>query len=212
MLKALTALMLLAPGTPMLFQGQEFAASSPFLFFADHKPELAKTVRKGRLEFLEQWRSLRVPEMQSCLDDPSAPATFERSKLDHSELERHRQLYALHRDLLQLRREDLVISRQGEDGVDGAVLSTNCFIVRFFSRDYRSDRLLVVNLETDLELNPAPEPLLAPPQGTEWRKLWSSDDPKYGGCGTPALDTHENWKIPGQAAVVLYPASVKKRA
>ena len=53
--RALTALTLLMPGTPMLFQGQEFAASSPFLFFADHVPELAALVREGRSTFLHQF-------------------------------------------------------------------------------------------------------------------------------------------------------------
>ena len=208
MLKALTALMLIAPGTPLLFQGQEFAASSPFLFFADHKPELAEKVRLGRVEFLEQWRSLKLPDMKECFDDPSALRTFERSKLDHSEVQKHFQMYDLHRDLLRLRREDPVISRQGADGVDGAVLSPGCFLLRFFSSDYRGDRLLLVNLGADLELNPAPEPLLAPPEHTEWAKLWSSDDPQYGGCGTAALDTEQSWKIPGQAAVVLHPQPI----
>jgi maltooligosyltrehalose trehalohydrolase len=208
MLKALTALMLLAPGTPMLFQGQEFAASSPFLFFADHKPELAAKVRRGRRKFLEQWRSLTMPEMKACLDDPSAFSIFERSKLNHSEANSHGQIYALHRDLLRLRREDPVISRQGEDGIDGAVLSSACFVIRFFSPAYDRDRLLVVNLGIELELNPAPEPLLGPPLQTRWTELWSSDDPQYGGCGTAPLDSDENWRIPGQAAVVMHPIAV----
>lgn len=209
MLKAMTTLVLLGPGTPMLFQGQEFAASTPFLFFADHERELAEKVRKGRIEFLEQWRPLKMPEMKQCFEDPSAPATFERSKLKYCEVEQHPEIYALHRDLLRLRREDLVISRQGEDGIDGAVLSANCFVVRFFSPDYKRDRLLVVNLGIALDLNPSPEPLLAPPLHSRWAKLWSSEDPIYGGCGTAALDSEENWQIPGQAAVVLHPEPVK---
>jgi len=57
----------------------------------------------------------------------------------------------------------------------------------------------------DLELNPAPEPLLAAPWGKRWSELWSSDDVRYGGCGTAPLDSAENWKIPGRAAVVLHP-------
>src|ERR1043165_7567770 len=52
--RALTALLLLAPQTPMLFQGQECAASAPFLYFADHKPEVARSVAKGRRDFLQQ--------------------------------------------------------------------------------------------------------------------------------------------------------------
>src|SRR6185437_14287834 len=73
--KAITALLLLAPGTPMLFQGQEFAASTPFLFFADQKKELAALVKDGRREFLAQWRSLDRPDL--AIADPANPATFE---------------------------------------------------------------------------------------------------------------------------------------
>jgi len=210
MFKAVVALSLLAPGTPMIFQGQEFGASSPFLFFADHEPELGKLIRNGRVEFLEQWRSLRLPEMRKCLDDPSALATFERSQLNHDEVQNHAETYAVHRDLLRLRREDPVISRQGAGGIDGAVLSSSCFVVRFFTKDFQQDRLLIVNLGADLELNPAPEPLLGPLEGTQWTVLWSSDNPQYGGCGTAPLDSDDNWKIPGQAAVVLYPVPAEE--
>jgi len=69
----MTALMLLAPGTPMLFQGQEFASSSPFYYFADHKPDLAKLVGEGRAKFLAQFRSLATSEMLPCLTDPANP-------------------------------------------------------------------------------------------------------------------------------------------
>jgi maltooligosyltrehalose trehalohydrolase len=208
--KAITATTLLGPATPMLFQGEEFGASSPFLFFADHKPEVAEKVRKGRVEFLEQWRSLRMPEMQSCMTNPSSEETFRKSKLDFSEVAKHHETYRLHVDLLRLRREDPVISRQGADGIDGAVLSKSAFLVRFFSPGFHNDRLLIVNLGTDLRFDPAPEPLLAPPRDACWEKLWSSDDPQYGGCGTAPLDSEENWRIPGQAAVVLYPVAKKQ--
>ncbi len=204
-LKAMTALMCLGPGTPMLFQGQEFGATTPFQYFADHNPELAKMVRDGRAEFLAQWRCLRTPEMASVFANPADPETFVRSKLDFSEVDRRRHWYDLHRDLLALRRNDPVIARQGADGLDGAVLSTAAFVIRYFTTDHDEDRLLVVNLSTELERNPAPEPLLAPPAGKEWAVLWSSDDPKYMGDGTPPLDSDENWRIPGEAAVLLYP-------
>ncbi len=209
-LKALTALTLLGPGTPMLFQGQEFAASSPFLFFADQKPELAELIRKGRIEFLEQWRSLKLPEMRKCLADPCSEQTFERSKLDFSEVAKHAEYYALHKDLLWLRKSDPVLSRQGQDGLDGAVLSDAAFLLRFFSPGFKTDRLLIVNLGSDLDLNPAPEPLLAPPAAMRWSELWSSDSPRYGGCGTAPLDSEENLKIPGRAAVLLHPITLGK--
>ena len=78
-------------------------------------------------------------------------------------------------------------------------------MLRFFG-GAGGDRLLLVNLGRDLHLDPAPEPLLAPPEGACWEVLWSSEDPRYGGCGTSHLDTGENWRIPGHAAVVLAPA------
>ena len=201
-LKAMTALMLLAPGTPMLFQGQEFASSSPFYYFYDHKPDLAKMVREGRTNFLLQFRSLATSKMQPYLVDPGSPFTFERCKLDFSERERNRHYYDLHRDLLQLRREDPVFSSQMPGGLDGAVLAAECFMLRFFG-EADDDRLLLVNFGVDLHLDPAPEPLLAPPEGMRWQTLWSSEDPRYGGAGTPRLDSEDNWRIPGHAAIAL---------
>ncbi len=202
--RAITALMLLAPGTPMLFQGQEFGASSPFLFFADHNAELNRQIRQGRAEFLAQFPSLATPEMQERFADPGDPATFERCKLEQAERESHREIYDLHRDLLKLRRDEPVFRAQERHGVDGAVLSAEAFLLRFFGPD-GDDRLLLVNLGIDLHLDPAPEPLLAPPADSEWSILWSSENPQYGGIGTPALDTTENWQIPGHAAVLLKP-------
>jgi maltooligosyltrehalose trehalohydrolase len=200
--RAMTALLLLGPATPMLFQGQEFAASSPFLFFADHKPELAGLVLKGRRKFLEQFRSLATREAQSRVDPPHELATFERCKLDLTERVRHAEIYRMHGDLLKLRREDAVFGAQRHRGMDGAVIGEESFLLRFFADDGR-DRLLLVNLGTDLRLDPAPEPLLAPPESMRWEVLWSSEDPRYGGNGTAPLDTKENWRIPGHAAVVL---------
>ncbi|MDB5390130.1 MAG: treZ, partial [Planctomycetaceae bacterium] len=206
-LKAMTALMLLGPGTPMLFQGQEFAASTPFFYFADHTPELAKLVFEGRRQFMAQFRSVASPEIQAQLVDPADPMTFIRSKLDFSERQKNREIYLLHRDLLKLRKEDLAFGQVIPGAVDGAVLGPTTFVLRFFAEEPLADRLLVVNLGRDLHFSPAPEPLLAPPRGTCWRKLLSTEDPSYGGCGTAELDTEHNWMIPGQAAVVLLPGA-----
>ncbi|MGE5620521.1 MAG: malto-oligosyltrehalose trehalohydrolase [Sphingomonadaceae bacterium] len=202
--RAVTALALLAPGTPMLFQGQEFAASSPFLYFADHPPELAELVRRGRAAFVAQFPSVADPAIQDRLARPDDPLTFERSKVDLSERVRHAEAYALHRDLLRLRREDPVFRDQGAGGVDGAVLGPEAFVLRFFGAD-GDDRLLLINFGRDLDLDPAPEPLLAPPEGADWGVLWSSEDPRYGGLGTVPPTTDGAWRIPGHAATVLTP-------
>jgi maltooligosyltrehalose trehalohydrolase len=212
--RAMTAYLLLHPGTPMLFMGQEFGASQPFLYFADHHPDLADLVHQGRKEFLGQFRSLAAPEMQQSMAKPADPETFRSCKLDPEERQAHAEIVRLHTDLLRLRREDPVLRRQRPP--DGAVLGSGCFVLRYFCEGGDpgvgsagcpgdDDRLLLVNMEVDLHLDPAPEPLLAPPAGHTWEILWSSEDPAYGGSGTPSVYSAENWWLPGQAAVVMRP-------
>ncbi|MGH8056786.1 MAG: DUF3459 domain-containing protein, partial [Candidatus Entotheonellia bacterium] len=198
--RALMALMLLAPETPLLFMGQEFGASSPFLFFADHQKGLAEVVHRGRQKFLAQFPSYATPESQAQVPDPSAPSTFERSKLDMTERTSHGELYRFHRDLLRLRREDPIVAAQARDRIDGAVLGPGALVIRFFGGD-GDDRLLCVNLGADLAYDPAPEPLLAPIQGGSWKLIWSSDDPLYGGPGRPNVSGEEGWRLPAESAV-----------
>ena len=96
----------------MLFQGEEWGASTPFLYVTDHQePELAEAVRRGRrAEFAAfGWRPEDVP-------DPQDPASFEASKLRWDELERapHDRLLAWHRRLSELRRRHPSLSAAGE--------------------------------------------------------------------------------------------------
>jgi maltooligosyltrehalose trehalohydrolase len=200
--RALSALLLLAPQTPMLFQGQEFAASAPFNYFADHQPDLARLVARGRAEFLRQFPSIEDPEVSSSLPDPADVRTFERCKLDFAERATHAEQLALHRDLLKLRREEPAFRSQRKGTVDGAVLEDRAFVLRFFAND-GNDRVLVVNLGADLCLEPVPEPLMAPPEKRRWRLLWSSENLRYGGGGTPTFDPDETWQLPGESALVF---------
>jgi maltooligosyltrehalose trehalohydrolase len=203
--RAMTALLLLMPETPMLFQGQEFSASAPFLYFADFEPELAAAVKKGRGEFLIQFQSIADFERRATLDDPGDLLTFERCKLDFRERQAHAPAYALHTDLLRLRRDVAAFGDPRAGCVDGCVLSTSAFALRFFTRDHADDHVLLVNLGADLPRASFAEPLLAPPTGTDWRVLWSSEDPAYGGGGTPDIFPDERWRIPGESALVLSP-------
>lgn len=206
--RAVTALFLLAPGTPMLFQGQEFAASHPFLYFADLPPELAEKVHEGRLAFLSQFPSLADPAMRESIADANDRNTFERSKLDLSERSSHHAAYNLHQDLLKLRREDPVLQAQGAGGFDGAVLGGSAFLLRYFGPE-ANDRLLICNLGSDLHLLPQPEPLLAPPEGKVWEVIWSSEHYRYGGSGVMTLSREKEWVSPGQSTSVLR-AAIKK--
>jgi maltooligosyltrehalose trehalohydrolase len=203
--RAMTALFLLGPGTPMLFQGQEFAASSPFLYFADHNPELAKLVAKGRAEFLSQFPSIASTGAAELLADPELEETFTRCKLDFADRERNQSTYDLHRDLLRLRKDDPLLGKLTSGDFDGAVLGPASFCLRFFGRE-QNDRLLVVNLGPGQRLEPVPEPLLAPPDGHKWALRWSSEDPRYGGDGAPPLQSEdESWSLPACCTTLLVP-------
>ena len=142
-LRAVTAYLLLGPGTPMLFQGQEYASTRPFLYFADHNPELARLVHEGRRNELKRFRSQSAPEVLDLVADPADPATCERCQLDPAERAARGEWLALHTDLIALRKSDPAL-RPGVR-LDGAVLSDAAFVLRYFVPDDH-DRLLVVNL------------------------------------------------------------------
>jgi maltooligosyltrehalose trehalohydrolase len=203
-MRAMTALLLLGPNTPMLFQGQEFASSAPFLFFADHRPDLTKAIRDGRAAFLRQFPSLATEAARAGLPSPEDPETFDRSKLDLDERHAHAGQYALHCDLLALRRRDPVFGSSDVD-LDGAVLGEAAFVLRFFG-GAEGDRLLVVNLGAELALTIMNESLLAPPDSAAWRVVWSSEEIAYGGSGTPAIERPTGWQLPALAAIALAPA------
>lgn len=206
-LRAATACLLLFPGTPMLFMGQEFAASTPFFYFADTNPELAPKVRAGRVQFMSQFRSMDRPDLTGWLPDPDSPETVTRCQLEHTERETNADAYRLHKDLLTLRRTDPAFAPTDTRRVDGAVLGPRAFVIRFFHGGV-GDRLLLVNFGTDQFLDRAPEPLLAPPQGHAWGVCWSSDDPAYGGTGTAHPEVRDGWRLPGEAAIVMAPEPV----
>jgi maltooligosyltrehalose trehalohydrolase len=134
--------------------------------------------------------------------DPSDPSSFERSKLVHTERIADGPLYRLHRDLLRLRREDLVFSAQSRERLDGAVLGSHAFAIRYFG-EASYDRLVIINLGADLHFVPAPEPLLAPQLGGHWSLQWSSDHPQYGGPGIVNPLTDEGWHIPAESVTVF---------
>src|SRR5260370_11366825 len=155
--------------------------------------------RKGRFAFLAQFPSLATKEVQERLPVPSDPTVVVSCKLDFSERQKNKELYDLHVDLVRLRREDSRFREQVLNGVDGAVLGPASFVLRYFSKGNTDDRLLVVNFGENRDLNPVPEPLLAPPLGLEWETLWSSESARYGGSRTAGVATHEDWILPAGA-------------
>jgi maltooligosyltrehalose trehalohydrolase len=199
--RALTALLLLGPQTPLLFMGQEFSASNPFHYFADHEPELAALVRRGRREFMGQFPSIEDFETGSELPDPAAVETFLASQLDWREREQNEAAVKLHRDLIRLRKEDPVFLRQDKSMIEGSVIGPEALLLRWYDAE-GDDRLAMINLGHDLDRCPPADPLLAPPLGRRWQILWSSEDSSYGGSGTPELD-EKQFRVTGHAAVIL---------
>jgi maltooligosyltrehalose trehalohydrolase len=118
-LEAMYACLLLAPQVPMLFMGEEYAASTPFLYFCDYEGELAEAVRSGRRREFEFGQTGDTED--GLIPDPIAAATFEASKLrwDERLISPHRERLALITDLLALRQRVLtpLLSAQRNGGV-----------------------------------------------------------------------------------------------
>jgi maltooligosyltrehalose trehalohydrolase len=203
--RAITSFWLLGPQTPMFFMGQEFSASAPFHYFADHEPELAALVRTGRADFMSQFPRLVSFDTGSELADPSDIKTFQLSKIDWNEADRNSEILAMHRDLLRLRRDDPTFSRQDKKAIEGAVIGPEAFVLRWYDEN-GDDRLMLVNLGRDFDWHPVAEPLVAAPRDRQWIYLWSSEEPRYGGLGTPEFDETQ-WRAPGHTTLILRAAS-----
>lgn len=145
-------LVMTAPGTPMLFMGEEWGASTPWQFFTSHpEPELAEATRRGRTaEFARMgWDAALVP-------DPNDPATFARSKLDWSEAARgdHARLLWLYRGLARARREHPELTDADRRGHTAQAAGPGRWILR------RGDARVLVNLSAEpwsVELDPGHE-------------------------------------------------------
>jgi maltooligosyltrehalose trehalohydrolase len=109
-LRAAAALLLLAPATPMLFMGEEWASAVPFPFFCDFEGDLAEAVRRGRLAEFAGFAEFRDDAARARIPDPLAEATFLGAKLDWSNASGpgHAEMMALYRHLAALRRRFIV--------------------------------------------------------------------------------------------------------
>lgn len=96
--EAIAAVLILFPQTPLLFQGQEFASSKPFYYFADRRDkDGCSVIDQGRKKELSQFINLATDEMLSAMKHPCDKDTFTASKLDLSEREKHHEIYNLYK-------------------------------------------------------------------------------------------------------------------
>ena len=120
-LRAATAVLLLAPQPPLLFMGQEWGSRTPFPFFCDFGAELGAAVTAGRRREFAKFPAFQDPEARARIPDPNDPATFSAAVLDWSELKKtdQRDWLSLHRDLLALRKREIVPLLGNLDGGQG---------------------------------------------------------------------------------------------
>ncbi|MBV8915176.1 MAG: malto-oligosyltrehalose trehalohydrolase, partial [Acetobacteraceae bacterium] len=140
-LHAATGLLLLCPFIPMLFQGEEWASRSPFLFFTDHNRDLAEAVREGRRAEFKRFSAFQDPAKRARIPDPNAPSTFAASIPEQSDPSH----FDFVRRLLALRRERIAPGIPGCRSEGASVLGTGA--VRAAWRLGNGSRLaLAVNL------------------------------------------------------------------
>jgi maltooligosyltrehalose trehalohydrolase len=199
-----TAVLLFLPEPPLLFMGQEFAATTPFLFFTDHHAELGKLVTKGRREEFSGFRAFSDPDLLASIPDPQDPLTFERSKLKLDERERNAGTYALYQALLELRQTDPVLRSPSRDRTDARPLGAQLLLVR--RTDESGQRILLANFgnESNVPLTEITETLETGADAL--RLVLNTADEQFGGIGYQPELTEQNGKpvicIPARSAVI----------
>ena len=182
-----SALLLLAPETPLLFMGQELAASTPFLYFTDHPEQLGRLVTKGRRREFAGFKAFDDERLRETIPDPQAEETFLASKLDLSERERHAGVLALYRTLLWLRREDPVLSIN--DLALTEALSPSAEMVAIHRWHEGRHRVLLANFG---QRTTVPASWLASAGGgpdTDWEMMLATSEERFGGEGQePVID------------------------
>jgi maltooligosyltrehalose trehalohydrolase len=181
--RAATALLLLAPQTPLLFMGEEWAASTPFLFFTDHEPGLGRLVTEGRRREFAGFSAFTDPARRASIPDPQSPETFERSRLRWAERESepHASTLRLHRALLRLR-VGLPPRRESKGHRARVTTSGAETIALDYASEERTLRLVVRLAGAGrVELDPPA------PGGGRWRPVLSTEDPAYAPDPRPVL-------------------------
>jgi maltooligosyltrehalose trehalohydrolase len=187
-LRAIIAIYLLLPQIPMLFMGEEFASSQPFPFFAHFEPELAEAVRKGRRSEFAKFPEFQDPHKRETIPDPTSEETFRSAKLNWKEAtngQNASELLAMYRDLLAIRRQEIVPRLKNIGGNSGSfeILGESAVHVRWRMGD---------GSKLHLAANLADRPLCK--VQTPGRRLWS--------VGVDVADTlgpwGVNWSIEGE--------------
>ncbi|MBI4869962.1 MAG: malto-oligosyltrehalose trehalohydrolase [Candidatus Riflebacteria bacterium] len=203
--RALSVLLLTSPYVPLLFMGQEWAASTPFQFFTDHEPGLGKRVTAGRLREFRRFREFRSPAGSGKIPDPQDRATFRRSKLRWAEKVRrpHAGILRLYRALLRLRARHPVMTGSATARPRCRPLGKHGLVLLRATREGRL--LTVVNLRGRMAVDLRAAEVPKPPRGSAWRLLLATEDVCHGGVpGSVTFDEKtQRLRMEGPGALVL---------
>jgi maltooligosyltrehalose trehalohydrolase len=195
--KSAYALLLFAPGTPLLFMGDEFAASTPFLYFTDLRPELIEAAKAGRSqEFRHFWQESGAHPPRVA--DAQVEETFQRSRLEWEERLRppHDAVLRLFGELLRLRRDDPVLRAQSRDRLRAAPVAKDVLAVERWNGEGER-RLLLVNFGAAARVEYGAD---------AWRPLLCTGEARFAGPGveldTLALRPVSAIELPAECAVV----------
>ena len=180
--RAAVTVLLTAPTTPLLFMGQEWAASSPFQFFTDFSPELGRQVVEGRRKEFSAFPEFAAPSATERIPDPQSEDTFAASRLRWDErLEpAHRSVLELHRALLRLRLERAALSGSDECETDARAANGDTLVMERGAAD--EQRVLIV-----ARLRSRGPIEVAPLATGEWRQLLSTEDELFAADPLPPL-------------------------
>jgi len=187
--RAASALLCLVPQTPMLFMGQEWAASTPFQFFTDHDGELGKAITEGRRREFAAFSAFRDPALRELIPDPQMKQTFLNSKLNWEEtLEPdHAAMILLYSEFLRLRRTAPVFRNRAQDSYLVLQLE-NEIIAILFGQAAEFNLAVLTDLEGGHSMPDLHQGRLAPPAGRDWEVILSSNEPRFGGDGGPPFE------------------------
>ncbi|MEP7072162.1 MAG: DUF3459 domain-containing protein, partial [Verrucomicrobiota bacterium] len=182
--RAASALLCLAPYTPLIFMGQEWATSAPFQFFTDHEAELGRQVTEGRREEFKGFALFRDAAVREQIPDPQAEATFLRSKLRWEELEEpsHAAALRFYTELLRLRRTLPALRDRRRD--NWQVLEPVDGVVQIVFGKAGSEQCLVLVDLVGGHADPSRE-------SGNWEVVLSTNEARFGGDDAPPFTQPE---------------------
>ena len=196
--RAASALLLMVPQTPLLFMGQEWAASTPFLYFTDHNPALAGLVTDGRRREFRHFTAFTDPNIRTRIPDPQATATFWSSKLlwDEREREPHDGIVRLYRDLIRMRKTEPALQAGGTH--DAGTVAEGAVLLRRTARPSGEGLLCLVALSPGV---------VAAVNEPGWSVVLTTEDDPYTHLPRrPAITSDANGTVvhfPCPAAVIM---------